>query len=191
MRPYTDLVKRLALLLGALALIGCASSGGSSQTGGYVSTTSRGGYQSIQFESSGRVFGENFDYMTTATGYRGVLREELATMESSDGERITGSRGGSIIDLHVEYEGASLRISGMFAGRLGRMVFDAGELTSTLWQLFDATGPATRAGVQRQARLQRRSHRPGGGAAARRDPPVATAPAGDAAGDAVLSVTPG
>ena len=131
MRPYTDFVKRLALLLGALALIGCASSGGSSQTGGYVSTTSRGGYQSIQFESSGRVFGENFDYMTTATGYRGVLREELATMESSDGERITGSRGGSIIDLHVEYEGASLRISGMFAGRLGRMVFDAGELTST------------------------------------------------------------
>ena len=131
MRLYTDCVKHLALLLGALALIGCASSGGSSQTGGYVSTASRGGYQSIQFESSGRVFGEHFDFMTTPSGYRGVLREQLASMESSDGERITGSRGGSIIDLHVEQEGASLRVSGMFAGRLGRVQFDAAELIST------------------------------------------------------------
>jgi hypothetical protein len=131
MRLYTDLVNRPFILLGALALIGCTSSGGSSKTGGYVSTSARGGFQSIQFEPSGRVFGEHFDFLTTDTGYRGVLREELATMESNDGERITGSRGGSIIDMHVEYEDATLKVSGLFAGLLGRMQMDPFELTTT------------------------------------------------------------
>jgi hypothetical protein len=52
-------------------------------------------------------------------------------MESADGERITGSRGGSIIDMHVEYEGATLKASGMFAGRLGRLLMDPTELTAS------------------------------------------------------------
>ena len=77
------------------------------------------------------MFGENFDFTTTAAGYRGLLYEELATMESKDGERIIGSRGGSIIDMHVEYEGSTLKASGMFAGRLGRLLMDPTELTTT------------------------------------------------------------
>jgi hypothetical protein len=123
-------MSRWAALASALALIGCASSDGG-ETGGYVSTAARGGYQSIQFHPSGRVFGENFDFTTTKSGYRGLLYEELASMESADGERITGSRGGSIIDMHVEYEGATLKASGMFAGRLGRLLMDPTELTAS------------------------------------------------------------
>jgi hypothetical protein len=136
-------VNRSVAVAGALALIGCASSG-NTETGGFVSTSARGGFQSIKFEPSGRVFGENFEFMTTESGYRGMLREELASMESPDGERITGTRGGSIIDLHVEYEGATLRATGMFAGRLGRLQMDAAELTTTFgscsMQLFRQRG---------------------------------------------------
>ena len=128
--------------------------------------------------------------MTTETGYRGVLRDELASMESPDGERITGTRGGSIIDLHVEYEGATLRASGMFAGRLGRLLMDAAELTTTFgscsMQLFRQRGLV----YSGQRACSDGRIAPGGGAVAQRDPPAAATPAGDAAGDAVLSVSP-
>ena len=123
----------LRMLL-ALALSACASGGqgeGAAGTaGGYVSTPGHGGSQHMSFEPSGRVFGENFDLITTSTGYRGVLRGQLTSMESNDGLRITGSRGGSPIDLHVEFDGVSLRASGLFAGRLGRLLVDPAELTS-------------------------------------------------------------
>lgn len=123
-------MSRSGVLAAVFALIGCASSG-NGETGGYVSTSSRGGHQSIQFDPSGRVFGENFDFMTTESGYRGVLRGELASMESPDGARITGTRGGSIIDIHVDYQGATLSARGMFAGRLGKLHMDPAELITS------------------------------------------------------------
>lgn len=110
---------------------GCASGGGGEGAGGYVSTPGPGGSQQIRFGPGGRVFGENFELTTTEVGYRGMLYGELTSMQSEDGERITGTRGGSPIDLHVEVDGSTIRASGMFAARLGRLHLDPGELTST------------------------------------------------------------
>jgi hypothetical protein len=110
--------------------LGCASGGGDGG-GGYVSTQGFGGSQQIRFGPKGRVFGENFELTTTETGYRGMLMGELFSIESEDGERITGSRGGSPIDLHVEVDGPTIHASGMFAARLGRLQLDSVELTST------------------------------------------------------------
>jgi hypothetical protein len=133
-RRTIDQVNGAITVLLALGLIACASGGGGQPGGGstgYVSTPGPTGSQEIRIESSGRVFGENFDLTTTDKGYRGLLRGELSAMESGDGERITGTRGGSPIDLHVDADGATLRASGMFAGRLGRLQLDQTELTST------------------------------------------------------------
>jgi hypothetical protein len=115
----------------AVVLTACASGGGAQPGNGYVSSAGPAGSQEMRIETSGRVFGENFDLTTTDSGYRGLLRGELSSMESADGERITGSRGGNPIDLHVDADGATLRASGMFAGRLGRLQLDANGLTST------------------------------------------------------------
>ena len=122
----------------ALLWLGCGSSG-AAEGGGYASTPGYGGSQQIRFGPGGRVFGENFELTTTEDGYRGMLHGELMTMQSQDGSRITGSSGGSPIDLHVEIDGPTIRASGMFAARLGRLQLDAVALNSTFgrcsWQL--------------------------------------------------------
>jgi hypothetical protein len=114
------------------ASMACASGGSGEGGGGYVSTPGRGGgSQQIRFGPGGRVFGENFELTTTENGYRGMLYGELTTMQSEDGERVTGTRGGSPIDLHIEVDGSTIKASGMFAARLGRLHLDPSELTST------------------------------------------------------------
>ena len=126
-------MKRIHALTLTIALASCASgrNGDDSGRSGYVSTPGFGNSQNIRIDSSGRVFGEHFEFATTSTGYRGLLRGELTYMESTDGRKIVGSWGGSPIELHIETDGVSLRATGLFAGRLGRLVFDPAELVTS------------------------------------------------------------
>lgn len=119
----------------ALSASACAGGNGAERSEfgstGAIATPGFGNSQQIRIEASGRVFGENFEFTTTTTGYRGLLRGELTYMESSDGQRIVGSWGGSPIDLHVEFDGVTVRARGLFAGRMGKLRFDASELSGS------------------------------------------------------------
>jgi hypothetical protein len=118
-----------------VALAACGSTGGSDASSaartGYISSPGAAGSQDIKIEDSGRVFGENFELVATKEGYRGLLRGQHTSMESTDGERVTGIVGGIPIDLHVEFDGTSLKAAGLFAGRLGRLQVDTAQMTST------------------------------------------------------------
>jgi hypothetical protein len=80
----------------------------------------------------GRVFGPNFDLNVTPTGYQGTLHGALTMMSSDDGRHVTGTRDGRPIDMHVDFDGVTIRVSGLFAGRLGRMQIDSAAISSSV-----------------------------------------------------------
>jgi hypothetical protein len=118
-----------ALLLGACGTGQQGNSGGS-----YMSMSSAGRETSeMRIDKDGRIFGANFDLVVTPDGYRGLLGGGL-TMMSVDpaGERISGTRDGRIIDMHVDFDGVTIKATGLFAGRLGRLQIDQVAITSSV-----------------------------------------------------------
>jgi hypothetical protein len=135
-------------LVWALVLCGCgtARQGGGAPPGGngggsYMSVRGPGEPDDLRIDQEGRIFGANFDMIVTPEGYRGLLRGALTMMSADrEGERISGSRDGRIIDMHVEYDGVTIKATGLFAGRLSRLQVDAVAISSSIGRCgFDLT----------------------------------------------------
>jgi hypothetical protein len=128
------LVAELGLGLGLMAASGCANRGQrpGETPGEYMSMNSTGPGSEMRIDGKGRIFGANVDMVVTPTGYRGILAGALTMMESEDGERITGSRDGRPIDMHFTFDGVTIRASGLFAGRMGRIQIDSTAISSSV-----------------------------------------------------------
>ena len=128
------MTRSLLIVFTGLAGAATGCGGGSSAArndssgGGYATVVGVGVSEQLKIEPSGRVFGENFDLLTTPEGYRGMMGGELAFLASSNDDRVVGSRGGSPIDVHLDIDGDAIKASGMMAGRLGRLEIDAAGL---------------------------------------------------------------
>jgi hypothetical protein len=94
----------------------------------------------MKIDGAGRIFGANVDMVVTPTGYQGILGGALTMMTSEDGERVHGSRDGRPIDMHFSYDGVTIRATGMFAGRMGRIEIDSTAISSSVGRCgFDLT----------------------------------------------------
>jgi hypothetical protein len=100
-------------------------------SGSYMSVNSRGEPSGMRMDGE-RVFGPNFDLIVTPTGYQGTLQGALTMMSSDDGRHLTGTRDGRPIDMHLDFDGVTVRATGMFAGRLSRLQIDAVAITSSV-----------------------------------------------------------
>jgi hypothetical protein len=121
-----------SLLFPALLLCACGAERQAERNdGSYVTLNSRGGQSGMRIDS-GRVFGPNFDLDVTPTGYRGTLHGALTMMSSDDGWHVTGSRDGRPIDLHLDFDGVTIRATGLFAGRLSRLEIDGTVISSSV-----------------------------------------------------------
>jgi hypothetical protein len=138
-------------LVWALVLCGCGTArqgGGAPSTGAggngggsYMSVRSYGEPNDMRIDQDGRIFGSNFDLVVTPDGYRGLLGGALTMMSTDrEGDRISGSRDGRIIDMHVEFDGVTIKATGLFAGRLGRLQVDGVAISSSVGRCgFDLT----------------------------------------------------
>jgi hypothetical protein len=138
-------------LVWALVLWGCgtAQQGGAAPPSGGAGNAGAGNYMTVNSYGEpnqmriddGRIFGANFDLIATSDGYRGLLRGALTMMSADrEGERISGTRDGRIIDMHVEYDGVTIKASGLFAGRMGRVQVDGAVIRATVGPCgFDLT----------------------------------------------------
>jgi hypothetical protein len=132
-----SLVIRLGL--GAAAL-SASCAGKQAPAGEYMSMSSRGEPSDMKIDGTGRIVGANVDMVVTPTGYRGILGGALTMMTSEDGQRVHGSRDGRPIDMHFTYDGVTIRASGMFAGRMGRIEIDSTVISSSVGRCgFDLT----------------------------------------------------
>jgi len=121
-----------SLLLSTLLLCACAAERQAQRNdGSYLTMNSRGEPSGMRIDP-GRVFGPNFDLDVTPTGYRGTLQGALTMMSSDDGWHVTGSRDGRPIDLHLAFDGVTIRATGLFAGRLGRLEIDGAIISSSV-----------------------------------------------------------
>jgi len=123
---------RIAL---ALLLCGCGAGGsqaGRNDTAAHQMAMYSTGEGSEMRVDARRVFGPNFDLEVTPHGYRGTLHGALTMMESDDGAHVTGTRDGRPIDMHLDFDGVTLRASGLFAGKLGRLEIDGTVITSSV-----------------------------------------------------------
>ena len=95
----------------------------------------------MRIDEKGRIFGANVDMVVTPDGYRGLLGGALTMMEADkDGWRIHGNRDGRIIDMHIDFDGVTIKASGLFAGRMGRIQIDGATISSTVGRCgFDLT----------------------------------------------------
>jgi hypothetical protein len=69
--------------------------------------------------------------IATASGYHGVLDGEPMEL-NAEGSRISGSVGQSPINLHVDTRGRGIRLNGLFAGQVGRMILGPGIIISSI-----------------------------------------------------------
>jgi hypothetical protein len=125
----------VALCAGGLS-VGCASGGpprgGAGLESGYLTLRTEGGTWQMRIEPSGRVFGADFELQATDTGYRGVASGAIATMDSTDGSRVVGTRDGRPIDLRVSEEGGTILATGLYAGLMGRLELGAQAIRSSM-----------------------------------------------------------
>ncbi|HEY0705994.1 MAG TPA: hypothetical protein VGG33_04320 [Polyangia bacterium] len=114
-----------------LAFVGCAQTAAvPAATTGFVLRTSEAGHISIG--PQGAITGPEVQLTPTAGGYRGFAASANIDMRS-EGERIVGSTQSRVIDLHYRIEGGNtLVVTGLFAGKLGRMAASHAEIRSAL-----------------------------------------------------------
>ena len=124
----------LPLLLGVVC--GACATGASGTPGDgpeeYLTLRTQGETRQMKIERSGRVFGSDYELITTATGYRGLVGGELSSMSAGDGGHVVGSRGSQRIDLHVTTEGEDVVATGMYAGMLGRVQLGSAYIRSSV-----------------------------------------------------------
>jgi hypothetical protein len=120
----------LAILCGACGTGGAGTRGEGSNE--YLTLRTEGETRQMKIEPSGRVFGADFELLSTATGYQGTVGGEVASMMVMDGQHVVGTRGSQRIDLHVTTEGNDVLATGMYGGMMGRVQLGDQKISSSV-----------------------------------------------------------
>jgi hypothetical protein len=97
-------------------------------TGFALRTTAEG---HVALGSQGEITGPTLQLARTAAGYRGFAGGANVDVRA-EGDHILGSIQSRVIDLRYHVEGTGLVISGLFAGRMGRLTASHAEIRSAL-----------------------------------------------------------
>ncbi|HEY0714207.1 MAG TPA: hypothetical protein VGF45_16110 [Polyangia bacterium] len=121
--------RRFLLGLSLSALVGCAQSRAAAPAGGFALRTASAGHLSLGHQ--GEITGPTLQLSPTATGYRGVAGTAGVDVRA-EGPRIVGTIRSRVIDMRYEVQGSGLTVSGLFAGRMGRLTASHSEIRSAL-----------------------------------------------------------
>jgi hypothetical protein len=113
-------------LLSALLLVaGCAASGRQALT-----LRGPGFTRELDVAADGSVRGAAFQLRATGDGYAGTSPTGTVHL-TVQGDRIIGTVGDSLVDMHVRVEGGALRAQGLFAGEMSQLAADGQAVTAS------------------------------------------------------------